>query len=299
MSAFLFIHFRYGKPEVEQVHFAVSKDGLHWEALNGGKPIMEQTEGEEGGIRDPFIYRKPDGTFIILATDLCLFKHWERGWEPVINNGSKDIIIWESPDLVNWSGPRRLTIDLPGLGCVWAPEVFFDETRQKSLLIWSSKLAGEEFMKVYAAYTDDFITYEKPFMFVEGKKAVLDTDLVRDDDGTYYRFTSNAFHDMTVMEKAPALEGPWTMVEDYNLMDRRVYEGPIAYRLPDGRWCLLLDHFGPVKSRHGYNAFFADDLASGNFIQARPEEYSMPYKMKHGGVMKITDEEYQRLKNAF
>ena len=38
MQNYLFVHFRETtSPEGEQVHFAVSRDGFHWQALTGTK----------------------------------------------------------------------------------------------------------------------------------------------------------------------------------------------------------------------------------------------------------------------
>ena len=38
---YLFVHFRETTtPDGEQVYFALSKDGFHWEALNNGRPVL-------------------------------------------------------------------------------------------------------------------------------------------------------------------------------------------------------------------------------------------------------------------
>ena len=65
MSAYLFVHFQEKKtPDGEQARFAVSKDGYHWEALNGGQPVLWSYQGEKGG-RDFAIVRTGSmGNFI-------------------------------------------------------------------------------------------------------------------------------------------------------------------------------------------------------------------------------------------
>ena len=41
MQNYLFVHFREKtSPDGEQVYFAISRDGFHWEALNGGQPVL-------------------------------------------------------------------------------------------------------------------------------------------------------------------------------------------------------------------------------------------------------------------
>lgn len=45
----------------EQLHFALSTDGRHWEPLNGNRPVWRQR------LRDPFINRGPDGLWHLVA----------------------------------------------------------------------------------------------------------------------------------------------------------------------------------------------------------------------------------------
>ena len=73
MQAYLFVHFREKTtPDGEQVYFGVSRDGFHWEALNGGRPVLWAYYGDRG-VRDFTITRsRLDGKFYIFATDLSL-----------------------------------------------------------------------------------------------------------------------------------------------------------------------------------------------------------------------------------
>ena len=71
MQHYLFVHFREKtSPDGEQVHFAVSRDGFHWQALNGGHPVLWAYYGDRG-VRDMTIVRDhTSGKFHIFATDL-------------------------------------------------------------------------------------------------------------------------------------------------------------------------------------------------------------------------------------
>ena len=73
MQHYLFVHFREKtSPDGEQVHFAVSRDGFHWQALNGGHPVLWAYYGDRG-VRDMTIVRgHASGKFHIFATDLSL-----------------------------------------------------------------------------------------------------------------------------------------------------------------------------------------------------------------------------------
>ncbi|MBR6531281.1 MAG: 1,4-beta-xylanase, partial [Clostridia bacterium] len=89
--------------------------------------------------------------------------------------------------------------------------------------------------------------------------------------------------------------------EEY--MDKEIhhpgsYEGPTTYTLPDGRWCMMLDFFGCEKEKMGYVPFVASKPGDANFERAT-EGFSFPYGFKHGKVIEITKEEYERLKTFY
>jgi hypothetical protein len=75
-----------------------------------------------------------------------------------------------------------------------------------------------------------------------------------------------------------------------------LYEGPTAARLEDGRWCLFLDYYGVPGAGQGYVPFVADSMESGRFIRS-DKQFSFPYGYKHGSVIPITIEEYERIQN--
>ena len=91
---YLFIYFIGEQEDGEQVYFSVSSDGLHWEDLNQGKPVLRSCVGEKG-IRDPFVVRDSENDrFYMMATDLRIGAG--KGWEEAQYRGSRNLIIWES-----------------------------------------------------------------------------------------------------------------------------------------------------------------------------------------------------------
>ena len=80
MQHYLFVHFREKtSPDGEQVHFAVSRDGFHWQALNGGHPVLWAYYGDRG-VRDMTIVRDhASGKFHIFATDLSRRRQGAQG----------------------------------------------------------------------------------------------------------------------------------------------------------------------------------------------------------------------------
>lgn len=91
MAAYLMV---FHQDEDHCLHAAISRDGYTFTALNDGKPIIAgDTIADQKGIRDPHIYRGPDGGFYLAMTDLHIYAQrdgyrdteWERdgkayGW---------------------------------------------------------------------------------------------------------------------------------------------------------------------------------------------------------------------------
>ena len=75
------------------------------------------------------------------------------------------------------------------------------------------------------------------------------------------------------------------------------YEAGTSFTLPDGRWCVLFDFFGCEKEKMGYVPFISSKPGDMNVTRC-PDLFNFPYGYKHGGVVEITEEEYERLKNA-
>ena len=141
--AYLFVHFREKTtPDGEQVHFGISRDGFHWEAVNDGTPVLWAYHGDHG-VRDFTITRcETNGKFYIFATDLSLAyglrNQYKGDWANINRYGSKNLSVWESEDLVNWSEQYLVKVADENYGCVWAPDIIFDRENQDYVLHWSS-----------------------------------------------------------------------------------------------------------------------------------------------------------------
>ena len=123
MAGYLFVHFTGEQQYGEQIYFSISRDGLHWKDLNGHRPVLYSDIGEKGA-RDPFCVRdEKNGKFYLFATDLRIEEG--KGWETAIFRGSRDMIVWESEDLVHWSEARAVTVGRENAGSVWAPEAVY------------------------------------------------------------------------------------------------------------------------------------------------------------------------------
>jgi sucrose-6-phosphate hydrolase SacC (GH32 family) len=299
-GGFLFATFKGEQtPMSEQIYFAVSPDGRHWNALNHSQPVLVSPLGEKG-VRDPYLVRAPDGKkFYLLATDLSI--HFNGDWTRATHAGSQSLVIWDSTDLVHWSPPRLVKVAPADAGCAWAPEAVYDEGKQAYLTFWASTTGSDNFGKqrIWAAWTRDFVTFEKPFAYIDKPWHVIDTDIVR-ENGNYYRFSKDEEYKSITMEVSTNLLGPWNDVTNFSMAKIRGYEGPECYQIKpaaDGKpakWCLILDQYSLGT---GYQPFVTDDLSCGQF---KPDEdFVFPFRFRHGCSLPISAAEYQRLEKAY
>lgn len=299
MSGYLFVHFTGEQKDGEQIYFSLSRDGLFWRDLNKGKPVLFSRIGERG-VRDPFpIKDEKTGKYYIIATDLRI--EAGKGWGAAQDEGSLDLIVWESEDLVHWSEERSHRVGIDGAGCVWAPEAIYDYDKEAFLVFFASKTPteGERYSKhkIYAVYTQDFRSFSEPFLYIEGEKDIIDTTIVQ-HKGYYYRFSKDESTGRIKADFSRSLTSSFTEILSTILDGIVGVEGPECFLLPDGkRWCLLVDRFAEGK---GYLPLVTDDLQSGEWEILSEGMYDLGQaKKRHGGILKLTDEEYERMRVAF
>lgn len=289
MAGYLFSHFIGEQKDGEQIYFSLSADGLHWQDVRGGAMILKSELGTKG-VRDPFLVRNPQtGVVYLIATDLRI--EAGKGWEAAQYEGSRDLIVWESRDLVSWSKPWACTVGIPQAGCVWAPEAIYDKETEAFFVFFASMVDGKQ--KIYACHTKDFKTYTDPFCYMERENHVIDTTIV-EENGWYYRISKDETTKKLILERSTTLKGEFEQLHSETLEQLYGVEGPECYLLPDGKtWCLIADRFAQGK---GYLPMLSDDLASGKFEILTEKQYDFgKNKKRHGGVLPVTDEEFQRL----
>jgi hypothetical protein len=146
-AGYLYIHFKRESVDGEQIHFALSdgNDPLHFDDLNGGKPVLYSTLGE-CGVRDPHIVRCPDGErFYMIATDLRVYACDD--WERLQRRGSRSIMVSgfseTSPSLtaVDWK-PLAEGIGLDAISRGEGPLAYRSNTEDKWFL-WLDEFTPE------------------------------------------------------------------------------------------------------------------------------------------------------------
>ena len=303
---YLFVHFREkATPDGEQVYFGLSRDAFHWEAVNNGRPVLWALYGDKG-VRDHTITRDAaNGKFYILATDLSLCygmrSQYHGSWEEISVKGSHDLALWESGDLVHWTEQRMVRVGTERLGCCWAPDVLTLDDGS-FLLHWSSPVADDGYAKkrIFCRRTRDFVTFSDAEQLYEKEEDIIDSAMY-EEDGVFYLFVKSGSNPSgMILLRSDAPTGPFTRVEVFDEAMKEyhngLYEAPTAVRTEDGRWCLFIDYYGVRGAGQGYVPFVADSLREANFRRA-DAEFSFPYGFKHGTILKITDEEYERIRS--
>ena len=296
-GAYLFVHFIGEGKDQEQVYFSVSKNGTNWTTLNNKQPVLKSEVGEKG-IRDPHIVRSPDGNkFYMIATDLCMY-NINQDWGKAQGAGSKNIIVWESDDLVNWTCKGAKEIAPKNAVFTWAPESIWDDERNAYMVFWAARTPETDAdwtYRIWRCYTEDFDTFSEPEVYIDAEynERRIDTTIYKEGD-TYYRFTKNELTKHVYMEKSKSLSGDFELVSTYTLNgkyyteDPTAYEGATVYKLNgENKWVLLLDSWE-------YKPFVTDDLSTGRFVSAGDFTFG-GVTFRHGTVLPITRAEYDRL----
>ena len=277
--------------------------------LNGGNPILTAKKSALG-CRDIEIIRLKKGGFVILTTDECIaYKYDENlniNWKIINSTGSKCLRMWKTDDLINFSQETLIHFGRDDFGCLWAPEIFYDEVRDEYLIHWGSTVAEDKFthMSIFCSTTKDFESFSEPKMFFTKDNEILDTHITKIGD-TYHMFYKNANNpSMNMHATSESLYGPYEHdkgFEEYmanEVENPGSYEAGTSFVLPDGKWCVMFDFFGCEKEKMGYVPFVSEKPGDMNFTRC-PEKFSFPYGFKHGGVLEITEEEYLRIKEFY
>lgn len=298
--AYLFTHFTNdGKKDREQIWFSVSRDGLNFVDLGSEEPFLKTDKGTTG-IRDPFIvYDEKLKKYFIIATDLCTTKG--GSWDDYSHRGSKNLFIWESDNLTDWSEERMVEVGIDKAGCVWAPEAIWCKEENKWFVFFASCVKESPLQKhkqrIYGCFTEDFKTFSPTFKYIDAKTDVIDTNIIW-HEGYYYRFSKDETNKFITLERSKSLipkDGVgFEEIKSEVLSSFHGVEGPEAYFVDNlNKWCLIVDQYHTGK---GYIPLVCDNLSEGKISFLPEESYNMGNRKKrHGGVIKISDEEYDRL----
>lgn len=323
----------YHKDADHSLHMALSRDGYDWTALNGDAPVVSgDTIAQQRGIRDPHIYRGPDSTYYIAATDLHLFgrrmgyrnTEWERDGQEYGWGNNRALVLMKSKDLIHWTHTSfRIDEAFPEhfgqIGCAWAPEIIYDPEEGKLMVYFTIRATGKGKTKLYYAYANDeftrLITEPKLlFEYPDENIQVLDADIIPIDNlqsntkgKTSKRKTSKRKYVMTYC--AQENPGGIKMAISDHINHGYVYqpqqidsengacEAPTMYKIiGEDRWLLMYDIFSIRPHNFGFmqTTDFQTFTPLGRFGEGRMQMHGC-VSPKHGAVTHITEAEAQRL----
>ena len=303
---YLMAHFTGEHPTGEQVYFAISTDGLIWTDLNGSRPVLVSTVGEQG-VRDPALVRSPDGDrYWILATDLRIASG--TGWGVAMHEGSTSLVVWESEDLVEWSEPRLVDVAgaIPDAGCAWAPEANYDPVTGDYVVYWAtiSPRDGVTKPRIYYARTTDFREFTPPALYIDrpGDQPIIDTQILPiDRPGAPFAYIRASGDRQITFEAADSILGTWTPLGDLSHLGLTGadVEGPILFQFNDGdRWGLYVDRYA---TGGGYLPLLSTLPASPRAYRGLPDSaYDLGGTHKrHGSILNLSAEELDRVRAAW
>lgn len=306
LYGYLFVYFIGEKGEDgEQIYFALSEDGMHWQDLNGKQPVLRSNVGERG-VRDPYLLRSKHGRFYLLATDLSI--HHRGGWanSGATETGSHSLVVWESPDLLDWSGPRLVEVAPEEAGCAWAPEAIYDEEADDYLVFWASTrdvhdTIGPGF-HIYGSKTKDFRLFMPSELYItRGESGIIDTTIIKARN-QYYRASGDG---QITIESSDRLMGEWEVISTLKSLGLELtgkdVEGPEFFKFNgEDKWGLLVDQY---STSGGYLPIMTTDIGDQTgecWTKPSPDQYSFgSLKKRHGSILPITKLEYEAIKDKW
>ena len=311
MSAYLMV---YHSDKDHSLHMAISRDGYTFTALNDGNPVIAgDTIADQKGIRDPHIFRGPDGAFYLTMTDLHIFaqragyreERWDRDEEKYGWGNNRGLVLMKSKDLINWTR-TNLRVDQLGneykeIGCAWAPETTYDEAAGK-LMIYYTMRFGRSPERVYYVYiNDDFNRLESMpkvlFEYPEEKVTTIDGDITKVGDKYHFFYVTNEGvagikHAVSDKINSGYVYSPeWIDPEPKNCEAPNVWK-----RIGEDKWVLMYDCYGIFPSNFGFmeTTDFVNFTPLGHFNEGvmKTTNFTSP---KHGAVVHLTAEEADNL----
>lgn len=314
MSAYLMV---FHKDDTHSLHMAISRDGYTFTALNDGKPVIAgDTIADQKGIRDPHIYRGPDGAFYLAMTDLHIFAKraglrdtdWERDGKEYGWGNNRGLVLMKSHDLIHWTRSNvrfdDLSREYAEVGCVWAPETTYDPDAGK-LMIYFTMRFGNEKERLYYAYVDDSFSRldSRPARLFEypdgGRTTAIDGDLTHAQDKYHLFYVS---HDGTPGIKhatSGSINSGFAFSPEWIDPEPAACEAPNVWkRIGENKWVLMYDCYGLKTSNFGFveTSDFKTFTPLGHFNEGvmKTTNFTSP---KHGAVIHLTGGEADRLEN--
>jgi non-reducing end alpha-L-arabinofuranosidase len=266
------------------LHLAVSPDGLNWMPLNQNNPVATPTAGMLG-LRDPYILRKQDGTFVVVATDL-------RG--RVFNLNNQFIHVWDSTNLTSFSNYRRVRLHTLNTHS-WAPEAFWVPSRNQYAVVYSAHNGVRDVFMVN--YTTDFVNMGAAQVFFDPGFNVLDGDVLVDGTNFYLSYKNLSNGNLFVARSTTGAPNSFTTLTS-GLRQGGQIEAPILVKSNSSNtYWLWGDSFSPANAV--FYAWQSTNINGNAWSALNQRTFTAPINSKHAAITPITAEEQTALINRW
>lgn len=280
-----------GADNQQKLHLGYSYDGVNWEKLNEGNTVI-WTEIGNGTVRDPYIMRKKDGSFCVVAT---------QGWD------TPQIYLWDSEDLVTYTNERLKTVAYEGVAGLtgaraWAPEASYDPIKDEYIVYWSDPSANNGNGCTYANTSKDLEEFSQPFVLFDAGYSIIDANIIKWKGSYYMVFKDERGNNedggggKTIqMAKSDSLE-PGTFKQYTGPITETLVEGPFMFKVNgEETWYHYFDYF----KEHKFGLSVTHDLDSGEW-EFLGKSSTMPTEnVQHGGVIAVTQKELDRILEGY
>lgn len=291
-SVYLMGYFRSGPAQThkdEKLHYAYSRDGLHWYELNQNQPVWESALGE-GILRDPFIAKGPDGF-----------------WHMVFTIRPKDINIGyaRSKDLIHWTDEKALNVmeGVDNTQNCWAPEFTYDTEKGEYLIYWASSVGKDlSNSKHFSTRTSDWTGFTEPKLFFDPGFQTIDASLAF-HNGKYYMTVKDESHvyepqkhpnpPMNILAVSDQIDGPYEIIPGIQTPDYT--EAPEFLRIEDqNKWLLIYDYWA-----HGKFAVMQSEDMREWSSELDERSFRFPFRARHATVFQISEQELTKLLETY
>lgn len=315
--AWVMSYFRGGTSSTEvakdSLHLAYSKDRKQWIMLSPSNPAYQLSEMESNRLRDPFVFRKLDGTFVLLATDWTL-SYGDSDYYP-----SSNIIVVDSPDLITFENPRLLRVtsaqDNSGMPMhAWAPEAFYDPYLDQYGILWAGN-DQNNVNRIYVSYTTDFRqpVNETPVVFFDPGYSVVDPTLLQTVNRNYLLFKDDRLgvldaglligQDVQIAatdtsELIPGTFKSWSsQYIPRGSSQSTVFgtEGPYMVMMPYEAWDTTFWYMCASASGGGLGCWGTENLDVAPSSWVRMDMQGVPTDARHASTIRVTQTELDAL----
>lgn len=246
-------------------------------------------------------------------TDLHIFAQkdgyrnteWERDGKTYGWGNNRGLVLMKSWDLINWKRTNirldELSAQFSEIGCAWAPEVIYDDQKNKLMIYFTMRYRTEPNKLYYIYVNDEFDRLESSPQLLFGhpseKITAIDGDITK--IGNKYHLFYVAHDGIPGIKHAVSDE----INRDYTF-DPRWYdpepnacEAPNVWkRIGEDKWVLMYDCYGIETHNFGFveTSDFVNFNNLGRFNEGvmKTTNFTSP---KHGAVIHLTKSEAEKL----